>query len=133
MENQFFAFSQLSWEPELTWGELARRFVIRSQRALDTRLVEAYRLALEADAAMSPWNAGPTAEFVMQSDQLAQTPRVRERVAALGETLSTLGLIDRDGRPADASPSPPVAFDLRRSLVKTYLRMKQEAVKSGHH
>jgi hypothetical protein len=124
IENQFFTFSQLSWEPDLSWKELARRYVIRYERTIDQRLVEAYQSALEANAAISYWGGGSTAQGVAQNSKLLELPYVRQRVAALGDALRKEGLIDRDGKPADAKLPPPVAFDLRRSLVKTYGRVK---------
>jgi hypothetical protein len=133
MENQFFCFSQLSWEPDLTWKELARRYVIRSERAIDQRLIEAYQLAMEANAAVGYWGAGPTAQGIMQNNKLLETAYVREHLAALRENLFKLGLVDRDNKISEANLAPPVAFDLRRSLVKTYRRMSASRVSSASH
>lgn len=133
LDNQFFFYSQLSWEPDLTWKELARRYVIRSERALNDRLVEAYQLALEANAAISYWGAAPTSQGVVQSNRLLETAFVGERLAALGEALSKLGLEGRHDMGRGAKPAPPVAFDLRRSLVQTYRRMKSNKVASVSH
>jgi hypothetical protein len=131
LENQFFCFSQLSWEPDLTWKELARRYVIRSERALNERLAEAYQMALEANAAINHWSPADqlgTGLFVAENSKLLETPYVRERVAALGDALSKLGLTE-----ADPKSPPPVAFDLRRSLVGTYRRLKSGKVVRESH
>ncbi len=130
LENQFFCFSQLSWEPDLTWKELARRYVIRSERTLNQPLAEAYRLALEANAAINYWEPVDLGAglFVAENAKLLGTPCVQERMAALGDALSKLGLNDRQA----SSPSP-AAFDLRRSLTQTYRRMKSNNIPSERH
>ncbi|MBM4045074.1 MAG: hypothetical protein FJ279_08170 [Planctomycetes bacterium] len=131
LEHLFFFYSQFTWEPELSWAELARRYVLRSERRRDDRLAEAYRLALEANAAVSHWGLAAyepgTAQRVVQTQGLLETAYVRERVAALGEALRAIGL-------ADATfDAPPVAFDLRRSLVKTWNRMAAGEVLGQWH
>ena len=121
LEHLLFFYSQLTWEPELSWGELARRYVLRSERRRDERLADAYRLALEANAAVTQWGLAPyepgTAQRVIQTQGLLETECVRERVSALGDALAAMGLLNV------AHEKPPVAFDLRRSLVKTWRRM----------
>ncbi len=131
LESQFFAYSQLTWEPDLEWAELARRHVIRYERRLDLRLIEAYRLALEANAAVTYWGLAPyetgTAQRVVQNPGLLETAAVRERLSALGETLRALGALDV------APEEPPVAFDLRRSLAKAWQRMSAGQVLGMWH
>jgi hypothetical protein len=131
LEHLFFFTSQLTWEPNLSWGELARRYVLRSERRVDERLVEAYRLALEANAGVTHWGMAAyemgTAQRVVQTQGLLETAYVRERVAALGEVLSALGLADV------VHEKPPVAFDLKRSLVKAWKRMKAGQVLGQWH
>jgi len=131
LEHLLFFYSQLTWEPELSWGELARRYVLRSERRHDERLTEAYRLALEANAAVAHWGLAPyepgTAQRVIQTQGLLETAYVRERVAALGDALAAMGLADT------VHEKPPVAFDLRRSLVKTWRRMKAGEVLGMWH
>jgi hypothetical protein len=125
LEHLFFFYSQLTWEPDLSWGELARRYVLRSERRRDERLSDAYRLALEANAAVTHWGLAPyeagIAQRVIQTQGLLETAYVQERVAALGEALAAMGLV------SVAHEKPPVAHDLRLSLAKTWHRMK-----SGH-
>jgi hypothetical protein len=122
LEHLFFFYSQLTWEPELSWGELARRYVLRSERRRDDRLTEAYQLALEANAAVTHWGLAAyepgTCQRVVQTQGLVEMACVRERVAALGDALADMGLADV------ACETPPVGFDLRQSLVKTWKRMR---------
>jgi hypothetical protein len=131
LEQVYFFYSQLTWEPTLTWAELARRYVLRSERRIDDRLAEAYRLALEANAAVTCWGLiewGPgygqfVKETVLQTDvktglldertYVLERSDVRERLSALRGVLREMGLLGR------TSEQPPVAFDLRWSLVKT--------------
>lgn len=131
LEHLFFFYSQLTWEPELSWSELAGRYVLRSERHRDSRLTEAYQLALEANAAVSHWGLAAyepgTAQRVVQTKELLETSYVRERVTALGQALSALGLTDL------VHHTPPVAFDLRRSLVRTWQRMKAGEVLGQWH
>jgi hypothetical protein len=150
LEHLLFFYSQLTWEPELSWSELARRYVLRSERRCDERLIEAYRLALEANAAVTQWGLAPyepgTAQRVIQTQGLLETTYVRERIAALGDALEDwLGAPravpvpsqgDRPKRrvsPPVAHEKPPVAFDLRRSLVKTWRRMQAGEVLGMWH
>ena len=131
LEHMFFFYSQLTWEPDLTWEELARRWVIRSERRLDRPLIEAYRLALEANAAVTHWGLADyepgSAHRVVQTRGLLEMASVRERVAALGEALSNLGLANMSW------DAPLVAFELRRSLVKTWQRLKTGEVLGQWH
>ena len=131
LEHMFFFNSQLTWEPDLTWEELARRWVIRSERRLDRTLIEAYRLALEANAAVTHWGLADyepgSAHRVVQTRGLLEMASVRERVAALGEALSNLGLANMSW------DAPPVAFELRRSLIKTWQRLKAGEVLGQWH
>jgi hypothetical protein len=131
LEQVYFFYSQLTWEPTLTWAELARRYVLRSERRMDERLTEAYRLALEASAAVTYWGLiewGPgygqfVKETVLQTDvktgllgeraYVLERSDVRERLSALRGALKAMDLLERKYE------QPPVAFDLQWSLLKT--------------
>lgn len=131
LEHNFFLYSQLTWEPDLTWKELARRYVLRSERRLDDRLAEAYRLALEANAAVTSWGLAPNelgcAQRVIQTQGLLETAYVRDRIAALEEAVTSMGLEE------EQYESPPVSFDLRRSLVKALSRLRAGEVLGQWH
>ena len=122
IEHEFFLYSQLTWEPDLSWAEFARRYVIRSERRLDPALTAAYRLALEANAALTFWGLKPDefgcAQRVVQMPGLLATDAVRDRVQALGAAVSGLGL--DAGRRAPG----PARFDLRWSLAQTAARLQ---------
>jgi hypothetical protein len=144
LEQVYFFYSQLTWEPNLSWGELARRYVLRSERRVDERLTEAYRLALEANAAVTYWGLiewGPgygqfVRETVLQPDaatgllkeraDVLQRRDVLERLSALRGNLRTMGLLDRK------YAQPPVAFDLRWSLVKTLAWLENGQILTQH-
>ncbi len=120
LEHLLFCYSQLTWEPDLDWAALARRYVIRSERRDDAALTEGYRLALEANALVSQWGASPydtISQRVIQIPAQLGTAAVQERLAALGD------LLGREGWLSAEHADPPVAFDLRRSLVKSWRRM----------
>ena len=144
LEQVYFFYSQLTWEPTLSWAELARRYVLRSERRIDERLTEAYRLALEANAAVTYWGLiqwGPgygqfVRETVLQPDaktgllteraDVLERNDVRERLAALRGMLKTIGLLDHK------YAEPPVAFDLRWSLVKTLAWLENGEILTQH-
>jgi hypothetical protein len=144
LEQVYFGYSQLTWEPTLSWAELARRFVLRSERRLDAALVKAYQLALEANAAVTYWGLiayGPgygafVRHGVLQTDpltgqlaeraELADRSDVRNRVAALEAQLRTMGLLDQPRR------ETPATFDLRWSLVKTLDWLKKGDLSVSH-
>jgi hypothetical protein len=144
LEQVYFFYSQLTWEPELDWAELARRYVLRSERRMDTQLVQAYRLALESSAALTHWGLvswGPgygqfAKDTVLQPDAksglitdhvyVRERSDVQERVAALRSMLRSMGLADRTRGPA------PVAFDLRWSLAKTVQWLTAEQLFTHH-
>ena len=144
LEQVYFCYSQLTWEPSLPWAELARRYVLRSERRLDRRLIRAYQLALETSASITSWGPiayGPgyatfvrhgvlqtdpgTGQLVEQADPVNR-PEVRERLAALEAQLRSMGLLDQPPHQA------PVAFDLRWSLVKTLDWLKNGNLNLSH-
>jgi hypothetical protein len=130
LQHMLFAYSQFTWEPDLAWGELARRYLIRSTRRLDPALTEAYRLALEANAAVTRWGLSPydaISQRVIQIPELVGTTEVVDRVAALGDAVRGLGL---QARPPD---DPPVAFDLGHSLARTWQRLSRGQVLGMWH
>jgi len=129
-ENQFFLYSQLTWEPDLSWAEFARRFVIRSERRQDAKLAEAYCLALEANAAVTSWGLMTElghAQDVVQTKGLLETDLVREKTAALRKMLVSMNIADYK------RAEPPAFFDLRCSLAKTLARLQaKEILKLWH-
>jgi hypothetical protein len=145
LEHVYFCYSQFTWEPALSWAEFARRCVLRSRRRLDTELIAAYRLALEANAALTHWghacfNHTCAAQNMMQTllqhneatgllgeiSYAADRRDVQEKIAELGKALEKMGLIGR----TDAPPVRP--FDLRGSLVKAYHRLR-DGDQTFHH
>jgi len=130
LEHMLFAYSAFTWEPDLEWGELARRFVIRSTRRLNPALATAYRLALEANAAVTRWGLSPydaISQRVIQIPELLGTAQVTGLVRDLGDAVKALGL---QARPPE---DPPVEFDLENSLALTWQRMSGGAVLGMWH
>ena len=131
LEQQFFLYSQLTWEPELTWAECARRYVIRSERRQDPELTEAYRLALELNAAVTSWgirdDESGVALHVVQPRQWEQTPSFSGKLDALEARLGRLGVGDV------ARELAPVGFDLRWSLAKAAARLRSGKGHYGGH
>jgi hypothetical protein len=131
IEHQFFLYSQLTWEPNLSWREFARRYVILSKRRLDPDLEEAYSLALEANAAATRWGLQPQelgqAQRVTQTKELLESSAVREKVAALQQIIGSMGI-------AECKPvKQPVFFDLYWSLAKTLSRLRAGEVLGQWH
>lgn len=130
MENQFFLYSQLTWEPDLSWSEFARRFVIRSERKQDAKLTEAYRLALESNAAVTSWGLMTelgVAQDVVQTKGLLGTTLVREKTAALQKMLVSMNIAEC------SRAEPPAFFDLRWLLAKTLARLQAGEVLGQWH
>ena len=130
IENQLFLYSQLTWEPDLSWGEFARRWVIRSERALDQKLIEAYRLALEINAAVTAWgllelDKCGVAQRVIQASSRLETQPVREKIAALRDAWAGLGIRE--------IPEATHRYDLRRSLGMALARMESGKVLGQEH
>ena len=121
MEHMFFLYSQITWEPKLTWEQFALRYVIRSQRRLDAPLVEAYRLALELNNNMTHWGLMPgyfAAQSIIQSEDFLATREAQEKILELEASVSSLGIAEGQW------PDPPAVYDLRWSLAKVLARMK---------
>ncbi|WP_165230180.1 hypothetical protein [Aquisphaera insulae] len=130
LEPVYFAYDQFTWEPSLSWAELARRYVIRSERRLDPDLARAYQMALEAGASITHWGLigyGPgyaafDRQTILQPDpasgmlverRLSESVEFRDRVSALRRQLDAMGLLK------GKQPPVPIASDLRWSLVKS--------------
>ncbi|MBU4200392.1 MAG: hypothetical protein KKE37_12465 [Verrucomicrobia bacterium] len=131
MEQMFFLYSQLTWEPDLSWTEFARRYVIRSERRLNARLQEAYTLALEANAAITSWGLQPhelgQCQRVTQTRDLLQTKSVHAKIMALQQ------MVDSPDITRDKVQEAPPFFDLRRSLAKASRRLQAgEALNQWH-
>ena len=144
LEQVYFAYSQLTWEPTISWAELARRYVLRSEHRLDPDLTKAYQLALETCAAVTHWGLigyGPgyaafDRQTILQTDPqtgqlversvLGDRPEVRDHLVALRNQLRSMGLLDQPFRGA------PAAFDLRWSLVKTLEYLGAGDLKTAH-
>ncbi|MDD5483796.1 MAG: hypothetical protein PHP98_09130 [Kiritimatiellae bacterium] len=129
MEQQFFLYSQLTWEPDLSWAEFAGRFVIRSERRWDAKLVAAYCLALEANAAVTSWGLTDLghAQGVMQTRGLLETPLVRGKIASLRKLYASMNIADY------ARAEAPAIFNLRHSLAKTIARLQSGKTLRGCH
>jgi len=130
LEPVYFAYGQLTWEPTLTWAELARRYVIRSERRVDPELIKAYQLAMEAGATITHWGLigfGPgyaafDRQTILQTDtatgqlaerRLGDSTEFRNQLTALRKQLGSMGLLER------STSTPPVTSDLRWSLNKS--------------
>jgi len=131
LEHMFFMYSQLSWEPDLSWSELARRYVLRYKRRMDDRLIQAYTLALEINASITAYGFIPKENAVcgrvVQTSGLLSVPEIREKTAAFNDVINSMGITKRPRIEA------PVAFDLEWSLGKTLVRLlKGEVLGSSH-
>ena len=121
IEQLYFTYAELTWEPELSWEGLARRYVLRSERRRDDGLIEAYRLALEANAAgvifgLQPHEEGK-AQRVVQMQELLETPKARGLADALAAKVKLLGIGEA------AIGDAPASFDLRRSIAMASARL----------
>ncbi len=131
LEQMFFIYSQLSWEPDLSWSELARRYVLRYKRRLDERLIRAYALALEVNASITAYGFIPKENAmcgrVVQTGGLLSVPETREKIVAFKGLLDSAGIAERPWAEA------PAAFDLEWSLGRTLVRLlKGETLGSSH-
>lgn len=130
IEQMFFVYSQLTWEPDLSWADLARRYVLRSKRRCDDKLISAYALALEMNAAITSYGMVPWETVcgrVLQQKALLGVSDIREKTAALDDLLGSMGIAGRFHQ------EPPVFFDLEWSLSKTLARfLKGETLEPKH-
>ena len=122
------------WEPELSWAELARRYVLRSERRTDARLVDACRLTHEAGAALTHWglaSGGPAMASSSRIRCFSRTPSPASSPATCtSANAPTSGSVSL---PFGSAKGPtPVAFDLRWSIAKSVQWLTTEPLFTHH-
>ncbi len=145
IEQMYFCYSQLSWTPTIAWSDLARRFVIYSERRADEQLAQAYCQLLELDHEAHLWGVpayGPgyeqgvrqvivrpniTAGIMEEVPYYIHRADLQQRIKQFGESLQDLGLLDEDFQ------TPPPRFDLRWALVQAYRRFARDEVQQLQH
>jgi len=131
LEQQYWLYSQLTWEPELSWAEVARRYVLRSERREDPALAQAYQLSLELNASITDWGTRDdeqgVALRVVQPRKRENPPSFLEKLAGLEAILRSIGVPEPD--PGTGPPS----FDLRWSIAKSLARLRSGEGHYGGH
>ncbi len=111
-----------------------RRYVLRSERRMDARLVDAYRLTLEAGAALTHWGLASWGPAMASSSRIrcfSRTPSPASSPATCtSANAPTSGSVSL---PFGSAKGPtPVAFDLHWSIAKTVQWLTTEPLFTHH-